>query len=636
MCGIVGAFGRRGTPEVVARMSDSLPHRGPDDCGLTGLAGGTSGASGGFGHRRLAIIDLSASGHQPMLSGDGRWSIVFNGEIYNYRALRAELEEEGVRFRGGSDTEVILEGCIRYGPSFLRRLRGMYALAIWDQADSRAWLARDPFGIKPLYLAQREGTVLFASEVRALLGSGLVEPLLDRSVIAAYLQLGSVPEPHAIVAGVSSLPAGTVIEVRVSDGIAQAGAPSQHLPPFHAPDDARITTPAEAYSSVRAALRDSVAHHLIADVPVGMFLSGGIDSSAVVALAAEVSATRLDTFTVVFEERAFSEREHARAVANRFDTRHTELPLSGKAMLASLPAAFTAMDMPSMDGLNTYVVSAGVRQAGLKVVLSGLGGDELFAGYPSFRRASRLARAWPLVGAVGGVVRRMAWAAGPARAHKLALLVEGASPALAAYRASRSLFSPTVASRLAGAAARVREVAPPPGMSLLGQVSWYEATGYMRNTLLRDSDVFSMAHGLELRVPFVDVEVAAASMRIDDRLKLSAGRTKPLLVGAVEDLLPKEVWNRPKQGFALPFAHWLQGPLRSELDAAFTAQRLARVGIDPDTAMQVWRGFLAGGAGYTWSRPWAVYTLVRWAEELGASIDGLAPRRSPLPAFAAD
>ena len=621
MCGIVGAFGRGGTSAVIARMSDALPHRGPDDCGTQGLVGGGDGETGTFGHRRLSIIDLSASGHQPMVSPNARWSIVFNGEIYNYRALRSGLEGEGVRFRGGSDTEVILEGWMRHGPRFVERLRGMYALAVWDREEGRGWMARDPFGIKPLYFAETNGTLLFASEVRALLGSELLARQLDEDVIAGYLEIGSVPEPHTLFRGISSLAAGTVVEVRVTGGIARMGTPSVAVPPFGPPDSEPITEAGAAHRYIREVLRDSVAHHLIADVPVGMFLSGGIDSSALVALASEVSSTPLDTFTVVFEEQEFSERAHAAAVARRFNTRHSEIPLSGDGMLGSLPAAFAAMDMPSMDGLNTYVVSEGVRAAGLKVVLSGLGGDELFAGYPSFRRAQRLARGWRFLKAGRGLARPFTPLFGRARGDKVALLLGSTSPALSAYRASRSLFSPAAARELSGGTAADMITPPPPGLSVLGQVSWYEATGYMRNTLLRDSDVFSMAHSLELRVPFVDVQVAAAAMRVDDRLKLSAGRAKPLLVGALEDLLPNEVWDRPKQGFALPFERWLRGPLRSEMIAVFTPERLARVGIRHLPASLVWDGFLAGRAGYTWSRPWAIYTLVRWAERLEASVE---------------
>lgn len=633
MCGIVGAFGARGTMECVTRMSESIPHRGPDDCGFQGLATGSAIGQGGFGHRRLAIIDLSPTGHQPMLSPDGRWSIVFNGEIYNYRSLRADLEREGARFRGGSDTEVLLEGWIRHGPRYVQRLRGMYALGIWDEAEGRGWVARDPFGIKPLYYAEREGTVLFASEVRALLGSGLVARRLDRRVIAAYLEAGSVPEPWSIIEGVFSLPAGSVAEVRVSEGSARLGEPVQLRLPFQAPAPGTvITDAAEAYSHIRDALRSSVEHHLIADVPVGMFLSGGIDSSALVALASEVTDARLSTFTVVFEERAFSERAHAEAVARRFDTRHTEIPLSGALMLASLPAAFRAMDMPSVDGLNTYVVSEGVRAAGLKVVLSGLGGDELFAGYPSFERARQLDRAWPLVRATRALTRRLTPLAGRVRGPKLAEMLDARGPAIGAYRASRTLFPEAYARALAGAPVAPSGDAPPPGLSLLGQVSWYEATGYMRNTLLRDSDVFSMAHALELRVPFVDTEVAAAAMRVDDNLKLGRGKSKPLLVGAVEDLLPREVWDRPKQGFALPFAEWLRGPLREEVATALTAKRLARVGLDPQAASLVWKGYIAGTPGFNWSRPWTLYTLVRWAEELDATVGNAVtpPVESPL------
>ena len=394
MCGIAGIFGSPDAGAVARRMTDAILHRGPDGSGVTPLFDAGGEAAGALGHARLSIIDLSAAGDQPMVSADGRYTLVYNGEIYNYRALREELLREGAVFRSECDSEVLLLGVARHGSDYLRKLRGMFAFVLWDRETATARLARDPFGIKPLYLAERGGQVLFASEVRSILASGRVEGRIDRAAVASYLSAGSVEEPYTLVAGVRSIPPGTVVEVRVRGGVASAAAPVPYTRGlWDAPEGPLEADPEAAARRVRGALRDSVAHHMVSDVPVAFFLSGGIDSSAVVGIAREVAEGELETFTVVFSEREFDEAPHASAIARRFGTRHHEIPLSGDDMLAALPAAFEAMDQPSMDGLNTYVVSGGVRAHGIKVVLSGLGGDEIFAGYPSFGRARRFATA---------------------------------------------------------------------------------------------------------------------------------------------------------------------------------------------------------------------------------------------------
>ena len=390
MCGIAAALGVRDAQGVVAKMSRALTHRGPDDDGAATLAGRDGGPRGAMAHRRLSILDLTAAGHQPMLTADARFSIAFNGEIYNFRSLRAELERDGARFRSASDTEVLLEGWARHGPEFVQRLEGMFAFALWDAAEQALFLARDAFGIKPLFYAEVGGGVLVASELRALLASGLVAPRIDRSALAGYLSFGSVPEPETMIAGVRLLTAGTV--TRFDDG---GSSVQQRDVASIAPVEPSLTMIGdrdEAAHRVRRALEHSIDRHLVSDVPVAVFLSGGLDSSAIAALAAQRSTGPIDGYTVTFSERTFDESVVARLVAQRYGIRHHEIPLGGEALLAALPAAFAAMDQPSLDGINTFVVSAAVRARGTKVVLSGLGGDELFGGYPSFRRARALAR----------------------------------------------------------------------------------------------------------------------------------------------------------------------------------------------------------------------------------------------------
>ncbi|HET7457542.1 MAG TPA: asparagine synthase (glutamine-hydrolyzing) [Gemmatimonadaceae bacterium] len=627
MCGIAGAFGGKAR-EAVTLMSAAIEHRGRDYASDATLAARDGGARGAFAHRRLAIIDLSPTGRQPMESADGRYVIVFNGEIYNYRRLRAELESGGATFRGTSDTEVLLAGWAAHGASFLPRLRGMYAFGLWDRHAERGYLARDPFGIKPLYVAQTASAVYFASELRALLAAGVVRPELSREAIRGYLRGGSVPEPWSALRGATPLTPGSVVEVTVNGDVARLGEPRVVDVALRAPEREPERDRARAAALVRDALRDSVDVHLVSDVPVALLLSGGIDSSAVVALAAQQSTQRLDTFTVTFDEAAFNEAAPARAVAERFGTRHHEVPLSARDLLEALPHAFDAMDQPSMDGLNTYVVSRAVRAAGIKVVLSGLGGDELFGGYASFRRAARAGRmgaAWRWT----APLRRGAAAAASSsgrgvgfRRDRAALLIGADTPERGAYEASRALFAGPLLTALGGdAASSWSGPAAPPGFRGAAASSWYEVTGYMRDTLLRDSDVFSMAQCLELRVPFVDREVAAAALAVDDSLKLAKGPTKPILVDALRDLLPREVWDRPKQGFTLPFAGWMRGELRQEVDSVLTsADRVERVGLAPAAVQSVWSGFLAGRPGLTWGRAWALYTLVRWAERLGVEV----------------
>jgi asparagine synthase (glutamine-hydrolysing) len=622
MCGIALARGVRDAERVVAAMSRGLAHRGPDDDGIAPLHTLDGEPYGAMAHRRLSILDLSSAGHQPMASSDGRWLIAFNGEIYNFRELRAELEREGALFASSGDTAVLLEGWSRHGPEFVDRLEGMFAFAIWDRHTGELHLARDAFGIKPLYFASVGGGVLVASEVRAILASGLVPPRIDRAALAGYLMFGSVCEPLTMISGIHAVPPGEVIRCNAR------GTPPSVIVRFSMVEtpDRLIRDGAEASRVVRRALERSIDRHLVSDVPVAVFLSGGIDSSVVTALAAHRAGTSLDGFTVTFADQQLDESAIAATVARRYGIRHHQIPLGDADLLGALPGAFAAMDQPSLDGINTYVVSKAVRERGIRVVLSGLGGDELFAGYPSFRRAKALARYSRLPGPARQIAARVATRVGGLRGAKIALGLRKGSPADAAYLASRVLFSESRVVDLCGTRPWPTAIAPR-ALTVLQQVSWHETTGYMRDTLLRDSDVFSMAHGLELRVPFVDREVASAAFSIADSLKLSRGTTKPLLVDAVRDLLPREVWDRPKQGFVLPFAQWMRGPMAAEVGSALgDAAAVAMAGLDRRAVGDVWNGFVANQPGMTWSRPWALYALVRWAAAVG--IDGLV---SDLP-----
>ena len=622
MCGIAGIFSTRESRAVTAVMTEFVRHRGPDDSGLEDIKSKDGTAAGAFGHRRLAILDLSANGHQPMFSPGRNLCITFNGEIYNFAELRRELEQNGLRFRTACDTEVILAGWQREGMQFLHRLRGMFALAIWDREADKGYLIRDTFGIKPLYVAERDGDVLFASEVRALLATNRIPRTLSPQGVASYLSAGSVAEPLTIVDGVSAIPAGSVVEV-AREGTSFSLRPATLFASPFPSERHEALSRAEHVGRIRDSLRESVRYHLVSDVPVGVFLSGGIDSSAIAGLASEVSATPVETFTVVFEEADFSEAAAARDTARRFGANHHEVELSGADLLNTLPDVFAAMDQPSLDGLNTYVVSRAVRSFGLKVVLSGLGGDELFGGYPSFLRAQRIAPLWKLPGAVRQLGSMCLSPFDEFRVRRASSMLADPSATSAGYRASRTLFDDRSVSALMTSRSQsrsTRTTSSPYGMdmrhlSVAQQVSLYELTGYMRNTLLRDSDVFSMAHALELRVPFIDVSVARVAHEAAREMRLQAGNIKPLLVEAVGDLLPAGSELKPKMGFTLPFELWMRNELFSEVESVMNESAAESAGLEHLDVSAIWRAFQNRKPGVNWSRPWALYTLMRWAQQ---------------------
>ena len=423
MCSIAGILGTEDR-EPVVRMNEAQRHRGPDDQGVA-LCGKVV-----LGNTRLAIIDTSAAGHQPMNDPvSGNW-ITYNGETYNFKELRPEL---GGEWASNTDTEVVLRAYGKWGVDAFRRLRGMFALALWDDSRKRLLLARDPLGIKPLYYYVAKDQLVFASELRALLASGLVPRRLSSPGVDSYLANGSVAAPLTIVEGVRQLLPGHYLEVDESLRLKEIEFPVTSS--TRGPDRKD-----EAVARLRAELEESVGLHLVSDVPLGVFLSGGMDSSALVALMSRVSTQRPKTFSVVFDEAAFSEASFSRAVAERFQTEHQEIRLSEDRLLRLLPQALAAMDQPTMDGVNTFVVSQAVKNAGVTVALSGLGGDELFAGYPSFRRALKLnsmpVAARRVLGAASGIALN-----GSVQRRKFWQLMNSEGTPADVYRISRQLFS---------------------------------------------------------------------------------------------------------------------------------------------------------------------------------------------------
>ncbi|MDQ3011367.1 MAG: asparagine synthase (glutamine-hydrolyzing) [Acidobacteriota bacterium] len=631
MCGIVGIYSYQSELEnreqALLRMQRAIEHRGPDDSGQYFSADGKVALA----HTRLAILDLSPAGRQPMATADGRYWITFNGEIYNFRELRRQLEQAGETFTTQTDTEIILRLYARYGADCLQHLRGMFALAIWDVQTQKLFMARDRLGIKPLYYYAGAGVVLFASEVRALLASELVPKRLNPMALDQYLTYQSIPAPATLIQDVRALPPGTWMMVDAS------GAVEQHKYWDLLPQQAAITDAESEPATLRRVgelLRESVELHLVSDVPVGVFLSGGIDSSAIVALMNEQGHTA-HTFSVIFADSNYDESVYARQVAERFRTDHTEIHLTEGEMLSQLPAALAAMDQPTGDGINTYVVSQAVKNAGVKVALSGLGGDELFAGYDSFLRLEKATRYWRSLVHVPAAVRHLAaqaveLAGGRSiQAAKLAAMLETDGSLAQMYPITRQVLSSTKRQALFSTQWRAQfEPSPDPytallhqayqqagGAGLLAQISYAEGRTYMHDVLLRDTDQMSMAHALEVRVPLLDHKLVEYVMRVPDIYKRPNGLPKPLLVASLNGLLPDDIVHRPKQGFTLPFANWMRGELREFCEARLHPQRIASRGIfDAKEVSRLWRLFLNGSKEVSWSRLWVLVALEEWLE----------------------
>ncbi|MCA9511813.1 MAG: asparagine synthase (glutamine-hydrolyzing), partial [Myxococcales bacterium] len=565
MCGIAGIVHHRRSTRVdegeLVALRDAQTHRGPDDAGAWLDPSGRIG----LGHRRLSIIDLSPAGHQPMATADGRFHVVFNGEIYNFRALRSELEQDGAVFRTGSDTEVLLHGYRAWGLGLLDRLRGMFAFALWDAETQELVLARDPLGIKPLYTCIDGDRLCFASEVQAL--RGIVDDGgLDVEALARYLVWGSIPAPRTLYRRIRALPAGAYLRV------GRGGVDGPHA--YYALEDAfgraRAMSDVEAGVRIRELLRDSVRAHLEADVPVGAFLSGGVDSSALVGLLAERDA-QVRTVTLSFDVAALDEGELAREAARQYGTDHREVPIRADDVRDRMPDAIRALDQPSVDGVNTYFVSEAAVRAGLKVAVSGVGGDELFGGYGTFDRIPRIRRAHDRLDVVPRFALRAAaraaeWRVGGSVAGRVAKALRHGGDDAGAYFVERSIFSeqdvrrllaPDLAHAAEGAVDELRATVDVARLDERERVSALELSQYLRSQLLRDTDAVSMRHSLEVRTPLVDRTLLESLCTVQPQQR-RMGPAKRFLREAPVPPVPDALWNRPKQGFTLPFDHWLR------------------------------------------------------------------------------
>jgi asparagine synthase (glutamine-hydrolysing) len=572
VCGIAGAFAFDPSAppidsKLVVRLNEWQRHRGPDGAGLWS----SDDCRMVLGHRRLAIIDTGESGAQPMWDSSGRWVISFNGEIYNYRALRLELERSGCRFRTNSDTEVLINAVAQWGEAGLRKLRGMYAFALWDTSQQELWLARDPYGIKPLYVSESQGYLWFASQARALATCAPVDTRRDAAALTGFYLWGHVPEPFSWWAGIHMFPPGHV--QRIGDG---------RTPPapkaFARVQDAYAASSAQPLGSgeLRQLMLDSMLHHLVSDVPVGVFLSAGIDSNVIAALTAEIG-TQLRTVTLGFDEYAGTpddETPLAEAAARVLRSDHVTVRIGRAEFEELLDDFLRSMDQPTTDGLNTYLVSRAAAKQGLKVALSGLGGDELFGGYPSFQQIPKLLK-WgrrisfsrPSGRAVEVILRAMSL---PSLPPKTIGLLSHSGDIASAYLLRRALHVENELDALLDeswlkeglerlstieALNRTIDGLRSAGVCVHAQVAALESCWYMRNQLLRDTDWSSMAHGLEVRVPFVD---AVLIERLGPAIASNSPPTKRDLAACAERL-PPAMLNRPKTGFTTPVRAWIGG-----------------------------------------------------------------------------
>ena len=566
MCGIAGIVRTRGGSEGarlgVQQMCSQMSRRGPDAEGIW------EGDGAVLGHRRLAILDLDTRANQPMASNEGRYLIVFNGEIYNFRELRRPLEAEGLVFHTTSDTEVLLALFAREGERMLPRLRGMFAFAIWDTHLQELFLARDPYGIKPLYYSATKSCFIFASQVKALLASGLVSTEREPAGLAGFYLWGSVPQPWTLYRDVLSLPPGHWL--RISSG-GKITSTCWYDIREHWRERASILPVEDLQRRVREAVTQSVRAHLVADVPVSVFLSGGIDSGVIAGLVGSFGAP-VQGITIAFEEftgRFEDETPVAVAIASHYGLPHHVRKVSRPEFERDIPRIFNAMDQPSIDGVNTWFACKAAAERGYKVVLSGLGGDELFCGYPSFRQIPKYAALGQALSAIPGAV--------PLLSAPLKALAKGrAQPKLAGvphfmgsiegmYFLQRALFLPHELPALMGSEMAREGLArlggSPPGMAKanardgISTVGLLESTFYMCNQLLRDSDWASMDHSLELRTPFVDATLLDALGPYVPQFARGAG--KRMLAQSPTTPLPNSVINRPKTGFSVPMTEWL-------------------------------------------------------------------------------
>lgn len=616
MCGINGIFGLediKGPKDVVEKMNRTLAHRGPNAKGIY------SGNNIVLGHQRLSIIDLDESANQPMLSNDGRYCIVYNGEVYNFKELRSQLSN--YQFKTDSDTEVVIAAFEKWGVHALEKFNGMFALALWDTELDELWLARDRMGIKPLYYAELGNSIVFSSEVRALLSTDLIEKKMDHESLIDYLRYATVHAPKTILKGVKLLEPGNFL--KISDVEIEKDKFYKFQPSY----SNILGSYSDIKKTIRSKLEQSVQRRLISDVPHGAFLSGGIDSSAIVGLMSQVSDQKVNTFSVVFDENKFDESEYSQLVAKKFDTNHTEIRLAVNDFKDKLPEALEAMDHPSGDGPNSYLISKKTKENGITVALSGLGGDELFAGYDLFTYCASLSnKKW--ITSFPKFIRQMAGGVYSGMKKDVAsskvenLLSRDYFDLEYIYPTMRTvLFDDQILGLLNKDKLPINqvfkmgeEILAPRSEAFkfpyLSKISLLEFSSYMSNVLLRDTDQMSMASALEVRVPFLDHELIEYVLNIPDTYKYPS-TPKKILTESLSDLLPEKIVNRPKMGFTLPWQQWMKNDLMQFCEDRLNKLKM-REPFNGKGIENLWQRFLSNDTLVTWSRIWPLVVLEHW------------------------
>jgi asparagine synthase (glutamine-hydrolysing) len=622
MCGINGFISERLSSGerllVVKKMNLALAHRGPDD-DSTWQEGNVC-----LGHRRLSIIDLTVESNQPIFSNDKRYVIIYNGELYNYKELKLELQrsaqgsnEQPYFFKSNSDTEVVLAAYIRWGAKCLNYFNGMYAFVIYDTHEKKLFIARDRIGVKPLYYYYGEEGFIFSSEIRPIIKSSIKKFTLNREVIAEYAMYQTVFAPNTIIKGIKMLMPGSYMEHQKG----RLTTNQYYTVNKIANSDLSYK---ETCNKVNELLAQSIHRRLVSDVPFGAFLSGGIDSSAVVGLMSKVSSEKVNTFNVNFDESEFSESKYARLIAKKFNTKHHEIKLTPGDFLKQLPEALAAMDHPSGDGPNTYIVSKATKNAGITMALSGIGGDELFAGYDVFKRITALQKkSWLnavpqfVRETVGFVVEKQKRSVSGNKIREL--LSQPKIDFKTSYPLNRSLFTEKELSNIIpnpNPFETIRKIiseAPQVKDHLLSAVSISEINTYLQNTLLRDTDQMSMAVSLEVREPFLDYKLIEFVLGVNDEYKFPH-TPKKLLTDSLGDLLPGEIIDRPKMGFTLPWEHWLKNELKDFCQK--NIQEFAACDFCNENAiLGLWNRFLNGDKTVGWGRVWHLITLNNWIKE---------------------
>lgn len=625
MCGIAGMLSSLPSEVVdlsVSKMLAAQTHRGPDDEGHIALKDGQHVV--GLGARRLAIVELSDLGHQPMRDEGTGVTLVYNGELYNAPILRKSLQVQGHRFRGSSDTEVVLRSFLEWGRGCFERFHGMFAVAIWDPAAHRVVLARDHLGIKPLYLGRFEESWVFASEVASVLASGRVPANIDKHAISSYLAYGSVQEPLTVIKGLRMAPKGTVISLEIDGRMSQSvywTAPE--------PDPDTVLTDA-VLAEGSDLLEQAVDRHLLSDVPVGVFLSSGLDSTAIAKLA--VGGGAAETFTVSFpEDPKIDEGPLAREVAKSIGSRHVELDMTSSIALEWLPQALRGMDQPTMDGMNAYMVSRLVAESGMKVSLSGQGGDEVFCGYPSFSRVPRWVRRLDLLSVLPRSARRgaakfLTRGAPDVESDKASDLSVADADLVDIYFRYRSLLSENDLAGLGYPVVhRTTNYCLDPSVDPrrwlvagdpIASVGRLEIDYYLGNTLLRDGDVFGMANSLEVRVPFLDRSFLDWILRIPGSARMPKGAPPKSVLRALSPnaFLPAQL-RGPKKGFTPPFSEWLRGPLAEMRKQDLVTLKGSGL-VDPSGVTRIEELFEFQPHSAAWSRVWSLMVLGHWLDKL--------------------